>query len=470
MAKEQTQNKSNIAQPRDGLAGLLDDTVIKTAQKRKKEQVEEALQAGVTPEEILHKQFAPIPQTQPSDINAMLTGQQQAQQGGGMGSILEQIGKFLVQPGGVDQQGAVQPSSILGGLIRQTPADVLRLQQAQSAATKEKNKTKPIISFNKKTGQMEVLGQVPANADVRNIDVGQDETKDVFSFDPKTGKLAKVGDVPKSAEVRNLQDKFNTEGLTSEQQTAGYALARELAGVRGAKNIFPTIITALKEGKTIDTIRDNLRFMQQSKGFSGPIRGAAQQLMAGKSDKISGRTFDYLDDLASKGNPEKVKSFLKRMAVKNASSTDESKQVMGKERTVGFLDEIKGDLKRLEDAGIDTNILSGTWEDMKSKIGQVQEPELRKVATKIRLAVMKFRRSMTGVQFGMKEHAEYEKIFPGINRTGEFNLATLSALEETFTGDLDTFYSLSMGDDNYREIFKGEVDGEYQKYLKAIGG
>ena len=231
--------------------------------------------------------------------------------------------------------------------------------------------------------------------------------------------------------------------LSSDQQVAAYDLARRIGGVRGAQKALPGIIKSFKEGKTADMIEDDLRYMQQSPEFSNSIRDAAQQLMVGEGKDVTNRTFDYLDDLVVKGDKEGVKSYLKRMSVVNAP-VDQRNLIMGKERTIEFLDEIKTDLATLQSKGIDTGFVKGNYENLIARAGQVESPEMRKVATKIAVAIMQFRRSMTGVQFGMLENREYKVIFPNINKVEKFNLSTLEALDEAFKGDLERFYSLSI--------------------------
>ena len=140
---------------------------------------------------------------------------------------------------------------------------------------------------------------------------------------------------------------------------------------------------------------------------------------------------------------------------------------MGKERTVDFLEEIENDLATLERNGFPTGFWSGSWENLIAKVGQVQNPEMRKVATKIAVAVMSYRRSMTGVQFGMLENKEYKRIFPNINKVGQFNIASISALKETFRGDLNKFYSLSMGKKNYDKLF-GETETQGQEDISKM--
>ncbi len=270
----------------------------------------------------------------------------------------------------------------------------------------------------------------------------------------EAGINATVGVTATGAPTISVAATGGVGDLEPAQQTQAFDLARRIAGVRGAKNILPSIVKGFKEGKTIDQIEDELRFAQQSPEFTGEVRSAAQQISVGKSRGEQQRTFDHLDDLITKNDTEGAKSFLKRMAVKN-TSTAEAQNVTGMERTVDLLGEIQEDLDDLERLGMPTGFWSGSIENMLSKVGQVKDPEKRKLATKISVAVMKYRRSMTGVQFGMKEQAEYKAIFPNIDRVGELNRATIDALKESFSGNLDKFYSLSMGDESYNRIFKG---------------
>ena len=102
-----------------------------------------------------------------------------------------------------------------------------------------------------------------------------------------------------------------------------------------------------------------------------------------------------------------------------------------------------------------TGFWSGSIENLIAKVGQVKEPARRRIATKIAVAVMQYRRSMTGVQFGMKEHAEYKAVFPNIDKVDALNKANIDALKDSFKGNLDKFYSLSMGEESYKRLFKG---------------
>jgi hypothetical protein len=242
---------------------------------------------------------------------------------------------------------------------------------------------------------------------------------------------------PKEAwlESKNIA---SPEGLTVEQQINARTLARKLYGVKGAEFGLPAIYEGMRSGKSIDQIEDDVRYASQSKEFVGPVREAAQSILINTSADKAQTSMDYIDDMVQKGNVEGAKQQLKRLA-RAQSGVDDQRTIQGKERTVKLMDEIQDDLNKLESAGVNTNIFTGTAEQVAAKVGTVKNPELRKVATKISAAVQNYRRSMTGVQFGMPENKEYQLMFPQIGRTANFNTANINALREVMQGDLDNF-------------------------------
>lgn len=309
------------------------------------------------------------------------------------------------------------------------------------------------------------------------------------------GLVAPKGyDLPESITLGGVKfPKKKANALTGEQEVKARALAQQLFKTRGAQQGFPAVAKLMSEGKTVDEIEDIVRFSRQSEQFTGALRSAAQEVLISTSPAIAERSLDFIDDELSKGNISSVKSKLKRIARKS-SGTELSRNIMGKERTHEFLTEIQDNLDALAQQGFDTNIFTGSLEQINKKIGRVNNPEARKVATKIATAIQSYRRSMSGVAFSVPESQEYKDIFPSIGKTANFNKATIQALQETMKGDLDNFYSLSMGPENYQQLF-GEIpqvsgptrpslvnqgsqqslatqqpsDDEYNQYLKIIG-
>jgi len=256
--------------------------------------------------------------------------------------------------------------------------------------------------------------------------------------------------------------------LTPTQYTQATKLARELYGTIRTKDqieqFIDPIVKRMEAGETIDEIADSLRFAGQSPEFSGLVREAAQQITAKLSTKQTETVFDKIDDVLATGDISKLQDYLKKIAIDySAGGTEQAKMIMGQERTVEFLEEIEDDLAAYEAAGGNTNIFTGTLEEMAKKVGAVRDAELRSIATKIMKARQQYRRSMTGVAFSPGENLEYDAIFPNINKTANFNSATITALKEAFTGDVDFFYRFAMGDDAYQQIFKEGTleDNEY---------
>jgi len=358
------------------------------------------------------------------------------------------------------QQNSQQPEMQQSNINVQTPQNMLQaLFQQRGIQVDDKGNitVKSPGLFNITPSSIGALKE----AEKLRAVTGQGDTKDVYSFNPRTGTVQHTATIPAKSDVRNLKESVDISDLSSDQQVAAWQLSRNVGGVRGAEKVLPAVVQGLREGKDIDTISDELRYMQQSPEFVD-VRGAIQQIMLDKPEKISQQTFDYLDDLVQNKDIDGAKDFIKRAAIK-VSSAEQQNKVMGQERTVEFLGEIKDNLATLEANGINTNFLTGNMENLRARVGQVQNPEMRKVATKIMVAIMNYRRAMTGAQFGEQESREYKALFPNIDKIGQFNEATISALEETFQGDLDKFYSMSMGKKNYDRLFSTESNKTIQQ-------
>ena len=284
------------------------------------------------------------------------------------------------------------------------------------------------------------------------------ETKKDPMVIPKGFELNTISDTGKRT-FKKIASGTGVEGISANDQIRATKLARKLAGVRGIKAILPSIYQKIREGFSIDQIEDDVRFSGQSSALTGPIRSAAQSVLISSSDTEKEGALDFIDDQISNGNTGRAKELVKKLA-RDKAGTEQSKAIAGKERTVEFIDEIREDLEVLQANGINTNIFTGTLEDINKKIGRVNNPELRKVATKISVAIQNYRRSLSGVAFSVPEAKEYKDIFPGIGRTQNFNLANLQALTEVIDGDLSNFYSLSMGSQNYKDLFGGVDDNK----------
>lgn len=271
---------------------------------------------------------------------------------------------------------------------------------------------------------------------------------------------AKVGALNRSGTGGVLGDNGTVDDL------AAYQLAVRIGGMRNAKILYPMVVKRLQEGATVDNIQDELRYAQQSTDFTGAAREGMQQLYAGHSGKAVDTAFDSFDDLLAKGDNKAISSFLQRSA-ENQAGAAEAQQIRGTRRTLDFVNEIQNDLDSFEANGGNTNIFSGTIEDISKKIGLVRNPKMRKVAEKIHAAIMKYRRSMSGAAFSVPESKEYSDLFPSIKRVGALNSVSLAALRDVFSGDLENFYRASMGDNAYNTYVAPAIAGK--ENVRAAG-
>jgi hypothetical protein len=265
-----------------------------------------------------------------------------------------------------------------------------------------------------------------------------------------------IASTEKLAEAERKGQYSLPEGIDPLTNLSARELAYQLGKSKGAKDVYPDVIALLQAGHTINEARDTIRLRQQSEEFNEVGRPALHQIFAagGKSGKTVDLAFDAFDDLLQKGDMEGAKQYIKR-AAQNSYPVETGKQLYGKERTVEFLAEIRDDLEEFERKGGNTNIFEGTKEDVAKALGLVANEELRTIATKVNTVLQAYRKSMTGVAFGKEEGKEYKAMFPDISKTGTFNMATLTALDEVFSGDVAHLYKNAMGEKAYNTFVLG---------------
>lgn len=142
-----------------------------------------------------------------------------------------------------------------------------------------------------------------------------------------------------------------------------------------------------------------------------------------------------------------------RKAAMDTADAVTSQQVRGRDASLKALDSIESDLEKYAARGGKTNIFNGTEEQILKKVGMVDDPELRSIATKIQAAVAEYRRAISGAAFTESEKKEYDSMFPSISNDKDLNVANIRAMREIFTQGNETFYRQQLGNENYDAIF-----------------
>lgn len=394
--------------------------------------------------------------------NANAGMQQQAQQYGQSGGILQN----LLMGGAVGARSVPSPRTELGQIM-QGAANTYGNYAGNQYANQFKNEltnvmtmqADPVMKAQALAGTIAKYGQDPKDYAVFFQSLNQQmQNAPVPFLNPQTGQpvLNQQGSpisVPRNAKFQPSvgASQLDIEGLTPQQLAQGRSLARTLYGVGGADKGVQAIYDEMKSGKSVDQIQDEIRQAGQSPEFTGAFRGAVQAITIDKPEIFSQKAMDNVDDLINAGKKDQAFEQIKLLARKSAGA-EEVKTINGTERTVKLLDEIQGDLNKLEQAGVNTNIFTGKIEQIAGRLGVVRDPELRKVANKILAAIQSYRRSMSGAAFSIPESAEYASLFPGIDKIANFNSANIAGLRDVMSGNLDNFYALSMGPQNYEAL------------------
>jgi len=152
------------------------------------------------------------------------------------------------------------------------------------------------------------------------------------------------------------------------------------------------------------------------------------------------------------GNIEGAKEFLLRIAEEGAS-TSQGDRVQGRKEAIVALSDIQRRLNEYISSGGDTGVFTGKMEDIQRKIGRTSDPTLANLANSIRLAIVDYRRAVSGAAFTESEMQEYNRLFPNIGNVPELNQAIITSLVDTFSRNQDLFYRSIIGAQNYNSLF-----------------
>ena len=121
--------------------------------------------------------------------------------------------------------------------------------------------------------------------------------------------------------------------------------------------------------------------------------------------------------------------------------------IQARAETLGIMGDVSTILDDMAKRGVDTNILKGTAEDVVRKLGKTTNPEFASLANELKSALFAYRKAMTGVQFSVKESADYERMFPNYKNELPVNKALIRGLQRGFAIRNNTYWNLRVGKD-----------------------
>lgn len=208
--------------------------------------------------------------------------------------------------------------------------------------------------------------------------------------------------------------------------------------------------------KEYDVTLDDSTIMEQYDKTVGAVPsylGAADNIALGLTgDKKGPKFLSEVKNLLRSGDFERAKDKIKKGALDTADNTT-SQQVRGRDNAVRSLEAIRDSLKSYKDNGGNTNIITGNVEEIAAKVGKVNDAKLRELATRMKAALVDYRRSISGAAFTEAEKADYDAMFPAIVKEEALNEANIDALISAFSQGNESFYRQQLGNENYEAIF-----------------
>ena len=249
----------------------------------------------------------------------------------------------------------------------------------------------------------------------------------------------------------------NRDDLSAFQLLEAANLAIQIFGKRGGNEPANRglVEDLMVRGMTADDIQDELRFSGQSEAFSGNYKQAFEFVTKSKfttADREAAR--DGLDELLQDGDTAGATEFILGLA-RDKANAETKKQIDGRIDLLSAIDSIEVGLKYLEEQGVSTGPLTGLNQAALEAGGiHVGNAEQNAVANEIAIAIIDYRKAVSGAAFTESEAEAYNKVFPSIGKTKELNQSKINSIRSIGNRKLDDFYKRELGS-GYEAIIGG---------------
>jgi hypothetical protein len=243
------------------------------------------------------------------------------------------------------------------------------------------------------------------------------QTQELFRTDYNKGTVQKYdhgkwinwsGDVPKGAKFL-----YEPDPQLSAQRAINIELGNQMAG--NTNTILPKDVADTVNSATLNLV--------------GRKRGVVRQTLAASWDE---------------DEPDLFRQQIQNVVISNEDPATQ-RVVEGRRDSLAALTKAEEMLQQLKDAGVDTNLLTGTAEDIVRKLGKSTNPQLAQVGSQLNQTLNEYRRAMTGVQFSQKEAATYQQLFPTYKNDFSVNEALLKQMKSFMQQQQDNFWMQRLG-------------------------
>lgn len=195
------------------------------------------------------------------------------------------------------------------------------------------------------------------------------------------------------------------------------------------------------------------------KDVDAGIRDARSSLrgLASGAEKQKAFTEDF--DSYIKNNDTDGLKILINSTIANSLDAETKKKFNARRDLNVMLNSISADLAEYQRLDGNTGFFKGKIQNLKQNtFGQIGDPKLANLASKIRNSIVNYRQSISGAAFTESESKEYDKLFPAIDKVGELNFELIKSLQDTNNSLLSAQYSSVIGDRAFNLLYSEDFE------------
>lgn len=169
--------------------------------------------------------------------------------------------------------------------------------------------------------------------------------------------------------------------------------------------------------------------------YSNVIKSATKGITPGERVQY----IDLANNLHAQGDTDSLNELIREAAVESEPVASQS-QVNGRRDAMVALDEGMGLLKEMQAAGVPTNILRGTAEDIARRLGESTNTKYVEFGNRMARALNAYTHAVSGAQFSEPEAARYARMFPDYKNSMPVNEALIKSLKDAMKTEDETFW------------------------------
>lgn len=172
--------------------------------------------------------------------------------------------------------------------------------------------------------------------------------------------------------------------------------------------------------------------------------------------------------LAQRGDYDSLLKGIQNQTINQFSAANKTK-IENAQVSLPYLTELSIRLQEFKDAGGDTNLISGTENQIANKLGVLskKDPKFATIAAQLQGLFFNYRRDMSGAAFSVPESSSYQSINPSMSNTLSLNMALIQGLKNANENQIDSAFSSKLPSGAYKNL-KSKADQQLYKSGSAV--